>query len=80
MLILKARNLKSPRLAQGFSPEGGVSEGISPAHCGPLSAHDWPKVIENRRRVAQTFGAGTRLLTLYQIHSPNTVTVTTPWR
>ena len=81
MLILRAKNLSRPRLAHGFfGRQGGVSDGIyASLNCGPLSGDDRTKVIENRRRVTEALGAGTRLLTLHQIHSPNVVTVTTPW-
>jgi YfiH family protein len=81
MLILHTGNLSLPRIAHGFfGRQGGVSEGIfASLNCGPLSGEDRAKVIENRRRVTQTFGADARLLTLHQIHSPTVVTVTTPW-
>ncbi|MGC9954068.1 MAG: peptidoglycan editing factor PgeF [Rhizomicrobium sp.] len=81
MLILRAKNLSLPRIAHGFfGRQGGVSEGIyASLNCGPLSGDDRAKVIENRRRVTETFGPAARLLTLYQIHSPKTVTVTAPW-
>jgi len=72
MLILHARNLSLPRVVHGFfGRQGGVSDGIyASLNCGPGSGDDRAKVIENRRRVTETFGAGARLLTLYQIHSP----------
>jgi YfiH family protein len=81
MLLLHAENLSLPRIAHGFfGRQGGVSEGIyASLNCGPGSGDDRAKVIENRRRVTETFGPGARLLTLYQIHSPKAVTVTAPW-
>jgi len=81
MLILHAKNLSLPRVAHGFfGRQGGISEGIyASLNCGPGSGDDRAKVIENRRRATETFGAGMRLLTLYQIHSPKAVTVTAPW-
>jgi len=81
MLVLKAKTLCLPRIVHGFfGRQGGVSEGIyASLNCGPGSSDDRAKVMENRCRVTETFGASMRLLTLYQIHSPNTVTVTTPW-
>ena len=81
MLILHAKNLSLPRIAHGFfGRQGGASEGIyASLNCGPGSSDDRAKVIENRRRATETFGAGTRLLTLYQIHSSKAVTVTAPW-
>jgi len=81
MLVLRAKNLSLPRIAHGFfGRQGGVSDGIfASLNCGPGSGDDRAKVIENRRRVTEVLGGETRLVTLYQIHSPNTVTVTTPW-
>ena len=59
MLILHARNLSLPRVVHGFfGRQGGVSDGIyASLNCGPGSGDDRAKVIENRRRVMQTFGA-----------------------
>ena len=81
MLILHAGNLSLPPVAHGFfGRQGGVSDGVfASLNCGPGSGDDRAKVIENRRRAMETFGAGTRLMTLYQIHSSKTVTVTKPW-
>ena len=81
MLILKSEILSLPRIAHGFfGRQGGVSEGIYASfNCGPGSGDDRAKVMENRRRATEAFGASMRLLTLYQIHSPNAVTVKTPW-
>ena len=81
MLTLHSKNLSLPRIAHGFfGRRGGVSEGLyASLNCGPGSGDDRAKVMENRRRVTETFGTDTKLLTLYQIHSPNAVTVTTPW-
>lgn len=81
MLILHAKNLSRPRIAHGFfGRQDGVSEGIyASLNCGPGSGDDRAKVIENRRRVTETFGAEARLLTLYQLHSPRVVSVTIPW-
>lgn len=68
------------RLAHGFfGRAGGVSQG--PLYGGlnvGLGSKDDPEHIgENRARVANWFGAGIdRLATLYQVHSPDVVTVT----
>jgi YfiH family protein len=72
--------LKLPGLAHGFfGRRGGVSEGIyASLNCGPGSNDVRDQVIENRRRVSKALN-GANLLTLYQIHSPNTVIVTEPW-
>jgi len=81
MLILRAGNLSDTRLTHGFfGRQGGVSNGFyASLNCGPGSGDDRAKVIENRRRVTEALGAGIRLVTLYQIHSPKAVTVTAPW-
>lgn len=68
------------RVAHGFfSRKGGMSEG--PLYAGlnvGLGSKDNPDHIrENRARVANWFGTDTdHLATLYQIHSPDVVTVT----
>ena len=81
MNILRAANLESPDIAHGFfGRKGGVSQGIfASLNCGPGSGDARADVIENRRRVPDSLDANARLLTLYQIHSPNVVTVTAPW-
>jgi len=80
MNILRAANLVSPAIAHCFlGRQGGVSQGIfASLNCGPGSGDERANVIENRRRVAKTLSSRT-LLTLYQIHCPEVVTVTTPW-
>lgn len=64
-----------------FSREGGVSEGIyAGLNGGTGSSDDAVTVAENRRRMAEQMGVGPdRLLTLYQIHSPDVVVATAPW-
>ena len=81
MNILRAANLESSRIAHGFfGRKGGVSQGIfASLNCGPGSGDARPDVIENRRRVADALGTGAQMLTLFQVHSPNVVTVTAPW-
>jgi YfiH family protein len=84
MLVLTARNLSDTRdVAHGFfGRRGGVSEGLyASLNCGPGSNDVRANVIENRRRVLERLadGGGARLVTLYQIHSPHAVAVTTPW-
>ena len=76
MLILRAETLP---LAHGFfGRAGGVSDGIfASLNCGPGSGDERAKVMENRRRVSDALGG--RLLTLYQIHSAEAVTVAAPW-
>jgi hypothetical protein len=81
MLILRAVNLSDlPGVTHGFfGRTGGVSEGIyNSLNCGPGSGDVRAHVLENRRRVGAALGAAAPV-TLGQIHSPNVVTVTTPW-
>jgi len=64
-----------------FSREGGVSEGVyAGLNGGTGSNDDAARVAENRRRMAAQMGvAPDRLLTLYQVHSPDVVVTTAPW-
>jgi YfiH family protein len=62
-----------------FGRRGGVSAGIYDSlNCGPGSNDAPDAVRENRDRVARTLGAD-HLLSLYQIHGPEVITVTEPW-
>ncbi|WP_454624724.1 peptidoglycan editing factor PgeF [Bradyrhizobium cenepequi] len=64
-----------------FSREGGVSEGVYAGLNGGIGSNDdADNVAENRRRMAERMGVQPdRLLTLYQVHSPDVVVATTPW-
>lgn len=65
-----------------FGREGGVSTGdYDSLNTGPGSNDDADKVKENRRIVAEAIGAPSRdhLISLFQIHSPNVVTITEPF-
>jgi hypothetical protein len=79
MNVLHSKNLRS--ISHGFfGRKGGVSSGIfTSLNCGPGSGDDRANVIENRRRVADALAPDAPLLTLYQIHSAEAVTVTEPW-
>jgi YfiH family protein len=83
MLRLQAQALSTPNIAHGFfGRTGGMSTGIfASLNCGPGSGDDRQCVIENRRRALAelTKDANAKLLTLYQIHSANVVTVSEPW-
>jgi YfiH family protein len=82
MLILKSPILSnSTHIAHGFfGRQGGISQGIfASLNCGPGSGDTRADVIENRRRVAKALSPQSDLLTLYQIHSGEAVTVTAPW-
>lgn len=81
MLILKAETLPGPQVAHGFfGRRGGVSAGIyTSLNCGPGSNDNPHQVAENRRRAVAALGFGASLVTLYQVHSAETVTVAKPW-
>jgi YfiH family protein len=64
-----------------FSRDGGVSEGVYAGLNGGIGSNDAPaNVAENRRRMAEQMGvAPDRLLTAFQVHSPDVVIATAPW-
>lgn len=71
-----------PSVRHGFfCRTGGVSEGLfTSLNCGYGSGDDKDKVTENRRRaMAEIDLEGDRLVTAYQVHSPDVVEVTKPW-
>jgi YfiH family protein len=64
-----------------FGRDGGVSKGLfASLNTGLGSADDPTSVAENRARCARAVGVDpSRLLTLYQMHTPDVLTVTKPW-
>jgi len=64
-----------------FTRVGGVSDGIYASLNGGPGSSDAPaRVTENRARMAAALGVATDwLVTAYQIHSPDVVTVDRPW-
>jgi polyphenol oxidase len=64
-----------------FTREGGVSEGIYQSLNGGIGSQDEVShVAENRRRMAVQVGVDpARLLTAFQIHSPDVAVATAPW-
>jgi purine-nucleoside/S-methyl-5'-thioadenosine phosphorylase / adenosine deaminase len=64
-----------------FTRDGGVSDGVYAGLNGGLGSRDDPdRVVENRRRMAETLGvAPTHLLSVHQTHSPDTIVATAPW-
>ena len=64
-----------------FDRGGGVSQGIYATLNGGVGSDDAPEnVAENRARMARALGvAADRLITPYQIHSPEVATVDAPW-
>ena len=65
-----------------FTREGGVSNGLfTSMNCGFGSGDDPANVACNRAIAADALGLGDdRLVTCYQIHSADVLTVTAPWR
>jgi len=75
--------LDAPGLRHGFfTRQGGVSGGLyASLNCGFGSNDAAADVAENRRRATRTLGAGPDgLVTAYQVHGTDVVTVTAPWR
>ena len=64
-----------------FTRSGGVSQGVYASLNGGVGSNDAPdKVAENRARMAAVLGVPPdRLLTAYQIHSPDVVVADRPW-
>ena len=64
-----------------FTRAGGVSSGVYATLNGGVGSNDAPgNVRENRARMASALGvAPERLLTAYQIHSPDVVVAERPW-
>jgi YfiH family protein len=84
MLVLHARKLsQSAHIRHGFyGRQGGVSDGVyASLNCGPGSGDLRERVVENRRRALENLSGGShaKLVTLYQVHSAQAVTVTAPW-
>jgi len=65
-----------------FTREGGVSQGVYATLNGGTGSDDAPaSVAENRSRMAAVLGvAPGRLLTAYQVHSPDVAVIDRPWR
>ncbi len=81
--MLQASSLSAlPNIRHAFfTREGGVSEGIYASLNGGIGSRDAPeKVRENRARMASALGvAPARLVSCYQIHSPDVIVATVPW-
>ena len=77
LTMLQARSLAAlPGIRHAFfTRDGGVSDGIYASLNGGIGSNDLPAhVAENRARMAAALGVEPeRLLTCYQIHSPNVV-------
>jgi hypothetical protein len=81
--MLQARSLSAlAGVRHGFfTREGGVSHGLYASLNGGVGSDDRPDdVSENRTRMAAALAVTPeRLLTAYQIHSPDVVVAETPW-
>lgn len=81
--MLQASSLATaPRIRHAFfTRSGGVSQGVYASLNGGVGSSDAPdKVAENRARMAVALGVSAdRLLTPYQIHSPDVVVADVPW-
>jgi polyphenol oxidase len=76
---LRARALEG--VPHGFlGRRGGVSTGVvAGLNTGTGSADDPALIAENRRRAVEAVLPGARLVTVYQVHSPDAVTVIEPY-
>ena len=81
--MLKARALSDlPGIHHAFfTREGGVSNGIYASLNGGVGSNDRPEsVAENRARMAAALSVAVgRLITAYQVHSPDVVVAEAPW-
>lgn len=77
--VIRARALEGT--AHGFlGRRGGVSTGVvAGLNVGLGSADDPDAIAENRRRASAAVRPGTRLVTVYQVHSADTVTISAPF-
>ena len=81
-MIIKAETLAVPGIRHAFfTRQGGVSAGVYTSLNGVIGSRDSAdRVADNRTRMAAALGVGPdRLLTAYQVHSPDVVTVEAPW-
>ena len=82
LMVFQDQGLKQTGIGHGFfARRGGVSGGLySSLNCGNGSDDSASNVVKNQTLVADYLGVSPdTLLTLYQIHSDKTVTVTDPW-
>ncbi len=81
--MIMARTLSAlPGISHAFfTRQGGVSEGLYASLNGGVGSSDRPEhVAENRARMARALSvAPERLLSAYQIHSPDVVVADAPW-
>jgi purine-nucleoside/S-methyl-5'-thioadenosine phosphorylase / adenosine deaminase len=82
-MLLQARSLAVlPGVRHAFfTRAGGVSEGVyASLNAGVGSGDDPQRITENRARMAEALGVGPdRLVSVYQVHSPDVVVAEEPW-
>ncbi|MBD8891396.1 peptidoglycan editing factor PgeF [Roseibium litorale] len=81
--MIEAKELQFPGIAHGFfTRQGGVSSGIyTSLNTGLGSDDDRGDVLENRRRIAEQLKIDpSKLVTPYQIHSPDVIHLDAPWQ
>jgi polyphenol oxidase len=81
-MLLSSLLSMMPGIRHGFfTRDGGVSDGFYASLNAGIGSRDAPeRVAENRARMAAALGvARERLVTAYQVHSPNVVVATEPW-
>ena len=81
-LMLQSALLSTPGIRHAFfTRDGGVSDGFYASLNAGLGSRDAPeRVAENRARMAAALGVTRdRLVTAFQVHSPNVVVATDPW-
>src|SRR5262245_42345649 len=82
--MLQSTSLSAlPGIRHGFfTRDGGVSDGVYASLNGGIGSDDAPgRIAENRARMAASLGVSSdRLITAYQIHSPQVVVATKAWR
>ena len=81
-LMITAATLALSGIRHGFfTRQGGVSAGVYASLNGGLGSNDAAaNVAENRARMAASLGVEPdRLLTAFQIHSPDVLIAETPW-
>jgi YfiH family protein len=81
-MMIEAKTLALAGIRHAFfTRDGGVSDGLYASLNGGLGSGDSAAhVVENRARMAAALAVEPhRLVTAYQIHSPDIVVVETPW-
>ena len=82
MMLITARTMELGGIRHGFfTRHGGVSGGVYASLNGGVGSHDDAgHVAENRARMAEAVGVQpNRLVTAYQVHSPDVVVAQAPW-